>query len=107
MSKNKNQYFKARQVSYDTEEKIQESPEEKIQESPEEIMSKEKAMLKVVKCTSLNIRKLPNRASDVIGVVKVGTILEMRFYQRGWTEVYHAESGIHGFVDNEFVQQVT
>lgn len=60
---------------------------------------------KVVNCQALNIREEPSKDSDIIGVLKNGTIVEIEFSINGFYMVY-TNYGISGYCMEDFIELV-
>jgi uncharacterized protein YgiM (DUF1202 family) len=59
----------------------------------------------VFNCKRLNIRKRPNKESEVICVVSAGDILELNAISTdGWARVY-TEQGIKGYAMKKFIKE--
>jgi uncharacterized protein YgiM (DUF1202 family) len=59
----------------------------------------------VVNCNQLNIRSKPNKDSEIVCVVDVGSLLEINGASNGWARVY-TEQGIKGYAMKEYIKEV-
>ena len=67
--------------------------------------TEEKGTLKVVNCSSLNLRSGPSSSSNLLGSLKEGTILtKLGVYNNGWVKV-KTEDGTIGCVSAEYVEK--
>lgn len=67
--------------------------------------TEESGTLKVVNCSSLNLRSGPSSSSNLLGSLKEGTILtKLGVYNNGWVKV-KTEDGTIGCVSAEYVEK--
>ena len=67
--------------------------------------TEERGTLKVVNCSSLNLRSGPSSSSNLLGSLKEGTILtKLGVYNNGWVKV-KTEDGTIGCVSAEYVEK--
>jgi uncharacterized protein YgiM (DUF1202 family) len=79
--------------------------EQKLEVEPSEEKSKEPRMAKVISPGKLNVRKGPDKSSDVICLVSPDANILIEDVDGDWAHIY-TDVGIEGYVMVEFIKEV-